>query len=560
MATREELLRDLILSPHGRLTIVRDTADRETRKALTSLIDGAPQRATHAAGMLDLVVHPDDERLDAYTMHNVLAVARNLLLTVTEPTPEADIVARFAPSGFTAAMVRDGVNFLRRDGLATRREGVITVLVAPPATAPNIPTELLLPRTLTAQHAPAARYESAGASTPPVRRNTAIPAASDIGDLDAAPVRRNTASLGTGTPASFEVGDIPEASLNPVIEEASVTEPTAAITLYMGELVDCFARIGKVTASWEEMGFPFPPIAAVPPSVDAAKWRQDILNEATHRLVSKGTLTRDGDTFTYVPARDAVKAVRDKHETYLSRMGESTEVVPADLLLIARMVKDIPMGWNIETLHKLSIAELVAAGTLTPDGTNYRRKPTPKVVDKPAPKPAPAAPVQQTPPAPSSPPKAAPAPAPKAPAAPAINSPALEKKVDNLTNSVERVERKLDTLPPPPSAEKVLMDEADDAVKSLLESVCVRLKVDGALTEGAIHRALPGRSKPSRVNPNPVDKRLRLGEALALGVDARILDFDHVTRKYRLITVTNLMPKTDLERRVKRIKDMREAA
>ena len=528
MATREELLRDLILHPRGRLHIVRDSAPRETRKALTSLIDGAPQRATHAASELDLVVHPDDERLDAYTMHNTMAVARNILLTVTEPTPEADIVTRFAPSGFTAAMVRDGVNFLRRDGLATRREGVIAVLVAPPATRPALPTELLLPRTLT-QPAPAARYESAGASTPSVRRNTAIPSASDIGDLDAAPVRRNTASLGTGTPASFEVGDIPEASLNPVIEEASVTEPTAAITLYMGELVDCFARIGKVTASWEEMGFPFPPIAAVPPSVDAAKWRQDILNEATRRLVSKGTLKRDGNTFTYVPARDAVAAVRAALDAWIADAANSDEYTVGLLRSVASQANvTTPMGWSAETLYDLAMTELLAARTLTQEGATYHRKPMPAPAqepvkpDAPAPKPAPAAPTKPAPTVSThAATEAAPAPAPPSTSAAPKDVPAdvpvsgdiaerlaaLEAKAETTVEGINVVYTKVDRIEAAvtsTSSDRKLVDAADDEVKRVLVTIAATLQRRGGtvmsseLKKSLSNRLAKGDKLPAR--------------------------------------------------------------
>lgn len=140
-----------------------------------------------------------------------------------------------------------------------------------------------------------------------------------------------------------------------------------------------------------------------------------------------------------------------------------------------------------------------------------------------------------------------------------VSIPLLEKKVDKLTDAVVRVERKLDTLPPPPTAENMLMKDADTAVKALLESVCVHLKLNGGMREAAIHRALPGKSKPTRSNPEPVDKRLRLGEALTLGVDAKILAHDPLTRTYRLITVTNLMSKTELDRRVQRVKDIRKA-
>ena len=228
------------------------------------------------------------------------------------------------------------------------------------------------------------------------------------------------------------------------------------------------------------------------------------------------------------------------------------------------MQKLTPNGWNAETLVALALDAVTESGVIERVDGGWM-KPAPKTEQKPeAPAPAPK-------------PKTAPEPAgdttstkpktegnkstkPDTETPAAVNSPVLEKKVDVLTTEVRAIGARLHTLPPPPTAEKVLLDEADSAVKSLLESVCVRLKLDDPLTEGAIHRALPGKSKPSRVNPNPVDKRLRLGEALALGVDARILAFDHITRKYRLITATPLMSKAALDRRVQRIKDMREDA
>ncbi|SLC41980.1 hypothetical protein [Mycobacteroides abscessus] len=541
MATREQLLRDLILSPRGQLTIPSNTADRETRKAIRELTEGDVPRADYAAGMLDLTAHPDDERLDAVTMHNTLAVARNVLLHVTTPRREDAIAAHFAQSGFTPEMVTAGVNFLRRDRLATRSDGVVTVFVSPPSKRPALPASLLTPRTTaptpsTGTPAPAAnrpRMPVGGLIEHPEQRV-------DMG-------KRMRAQAEQMPSASFEVGDTSKTA-KPTVKKPPVAVPDAAIITYKTAVLDAFARTGKVTATWSELGVKRPALGDLPEGVTPAM----VADLAIAKMHASGEIraSKSSRTFTYVPAEKAVAALT-KWLPGAALPGKTITV--AALAQREDVQKLTPSGWAPETIGRLALDAVAVSGALvTVDGGWM--KPAPEVVEKKtAPAPAPKVDTKPVKPEPAK--SGVPTPAQHA-----VSAPALEKKVDTLTDAVVRVERKLDTLPPPPTAEKVLLDEADSAVKSLLESVCVRLKVDGAMTEGAIHRALPGKSKPSRVNPNPVDKRLRLGEALALGVDARILDFDHVTRKYRLITVTNLMPKTELERRVKRIEDMRKAA
>lgn len=335
--------------------------------------------------------------------------------------------------------------------------------------------------------------------------------------------------------------------------------PDSAIVAQHAEVLDMWARHGKPTATWGEL-----PWRNIPLELPEGVTRNDVVQEVFDRLTAKGTvkISADGDTFTYAPAADAVAAVRRAH---LEMSSHVTNAMASGVFRGALGGITPPMGWDISTLHKLAMDALVADGTLVIEDGLYRNTkakapvaaPAPKAEPKPVAAPAPVAAKVEPKPVQAA---RTTEPAPTKPAVPAVAPvPALEKKVDTLTAAVSRVERKLDTMPPPPTAEKLLVADADTDVKRLLESVCVHLKLNGAMREAAIHRALPGKSKPSRSNPDPIDRRLRLGEALTLGVDAKILAHDPLTRTYRLVTVTNLMPRAELDRRVQRVLDLRKS-
>lgn len=543
MPSREVIVRETLLTDNLTYTAADD---RETKRLVRTIrLEGDERLQADGTSTFTITATSPEVHLTADQWHTLIAASRCALLALEKagkPLPEAGLTANLAQRGFTAEHVRDAVNLLRAEKVAARRDGVITDLTGTGGRAKRrLSAASLTPRT-TAPSTPAP-------STPAANRPRM-----DVGRLIEHPDKRvdmgkrMRAQAEQMPSASFEVGDTAKPTVRKDEKKSPVAIPDSAVVEYKTAILDAFARTGKVTATWGELGVKRPALGDLPEGVTPAM----VADLAIAKMHASGEIraSKSSRTFTYVPAEKAVAALT-KWLPGAALPGKTITV--AALAQREDVQKLTPSGWAPETIGRLALDAVAVSGALvTVDGGWM--KPAPEVVEKKtAPAPAPKVDTKPVKPEPAK--SGVPTPAQHA-----VSAPALEKKVDTLTDAVVRVERKLDTLPPPPTAEKVLLDEADSAVKSLLESVCVRLKVDGAMTEGAIHRALPGKSKPSRVNPNPVDKRLRLGEALALGVDARILDFDHVTRKYRLITVTNLMPKTELERRVKRIEDMRKAA
>lgn len=566
MPTRDVLIRETLLTDN--LTLSVPAPDRETRKVIAAIHDGKDTRMEYAARELSLTATRAEAGMSADQWHTMVAAARVVLLELEKagkPTPEGTLSANLVQRGFTRADVIAGVNLLRGEKVVARTDGVITDLTGTGGRAKRrLSAASLTPRNT----APSTPSKGATANRPRMSVGNLIehPDKLDMGER----LRAQAEQMPT---ASFDPGDVPAAASTVKRKAVPVAIPDSAITALLTAVLDAFARVGKPTVTWSELG-----VKRVELGDLHEGWTPERVLQTVIKKMSKSGELRDvGDgakrTFTYVPAERAVTAVAEWITRFIARLSFDTYTrtdFHRDASGEANRVA--PEGWSAATITDLALTKLVDAGTLTVDGDVFTRvvKPEPKPKSEPV-APAPAPNTEQKPAGDTTSSTTDPKPegsgqksedskTEKSETPPAVNSPVLEKKVDKLTDSVERVERKLDTLPPPPTAEKVLLDEADSAVKALLESVCVRLKLDGSMTEGAIHRALPGKSKPSRVNPHPVDKRLRLGEALALGVDARILDFDHVTRKYRLITVANLMPKTELERRVKRIEDMRDAA
>ncbi|WP_449560451.1 hypothetical protein [Mycolicibacterium mageritense] len=522
---------------------------------LTAIHDGKDERLAYAMRELSITATRTEIHLTADQWHTLIAAARVILLALEKagkPIPESTLTAALGQRGFTADHVRDAVKLLRGEKVVTRTDGVITDRTGTEHRAARRLSAVSLSPRNTAK--PASAPASSTAAVRPRMPVGALIERPDKLDMGAR-LRAQAEQMPT---ASFEVGD----TANPaskVKKPSAPTIPDSVLVSYIDAITSAFARHGKPSATWRELGVRLPP-TALPEGVT----RQTTAAAALDKLAASRTIRHENGVYTHVPAEHAVAGLT-------KWIGESAKagalITPAAARALAQredVQKLTPNGWNAETLVALALDAVTESGVIERVDGGWM-KPAPKTEQKPeAPAPAPK-------------PKTAPEPAgdttstkPKTegkktkpetpPAAPPVSNTALERKVDVLTGEVRAIGKRLHTLPAPPSAEKVLLDEADSAVKALLESVCVRLKVDGNGTEGAIHRALPGKSKPSRVNPNPVDRRLRLGEALTLGVDARILAFDHITRKYRLITVANLMPKTELERRVKRIKDMRDAA
>ncbi|WP_100458574.1 hypothetical protein [Mycobacteroides abscessus] len=582
MATREELLRDLILSPRGQLTIPSNTADRETRKAIRELTEGDNPRADYAAGVLDLTAHPDDMRLNADQQHNVLAAARNVLLTVTTPRPEVDIAAHFASSGFTPEMVRDGVNFLRRDRLATRRDGVVTVTVPAPAKRPSLPADLLAPRNT------AAPSTSTPANRPRMPAGGLIEHPDQHLDMGAR-LRREAEQMPT---ASFEVGNTAKPTVKKDEKPATPTIPDSAVVAFTESVLDMWARHGTLTARWAELPWDLPTVE-LPEGVTS----NDVANHVFYnKLVANGTVRKNGEVFTYVPAERAVTKTVDFLTRFIGHVSFDTHT-RADLHRDASGIA-APDGWSPATITDLALTTLVADGTLTVDGDTFTRvrkpeapapAPKPAEQDKPktAPKPAgdttssttdtkpegtstvaPASGQKTADPAPSKAvekPETLPAP---------VNAGALEKKVDKLTDSVERVERKLHTLPPPPTKEQVMLADASPEARHLLEKILVQLKVKQrvaeednkgeqhfAMTRDDLKSRMPGRARVTATNPNPPDYRKHVLAALELGRAMGVIDYTEkwLGGSYVFITHVNVMSRAELDRRVQRVLDIRKA-
>lgn len=562
MPTREALIRETLLT--DTLTLTAPDPDRSTKRVVRNIrLEGDERLQVDGVDTprFTITATSTETTMTADQWHTMIAAARTVLLELEKagkPIPEANLTATLTARGFTLSDIRDGVNWLRTEKVVARRDGAIHDLTGTEHRAKRrLSPVSLAPRNSAAPASPASSTAAVRPNMPVDERMIQSP------DQYLDTAARMRAQAQAMPNPSFEVGNTAKPTPNPP-KKTPVAIPDSVLVEYIDAITSAFARYGKPSATWRELGVRLP--SAELPS---GSTKQTTAASALDKLAASGTIRHERGVYTYVPAECAVAGLT-------KWIGESAKakalITPAAARALARR-EDVqrltPNGWNAETLVALALDAVTVSGVIERVDGGWM-KPAPKVVatnpkTEVVEKPATAAPAPE--PAPKMDTKSVTASKPDpsesgvpAPPAPAVNAGALERKVDTLTDAVVRVERKLDTLPPPPSAEKVLMADADTAVKALLESVCVRLKLDGSMTEGAIHRALPGKSKPSRVNPNPVDKRLRLGEALALGVDARILDFDHVTRKYRLITVANLMPKNELERRVKRIEDMRDAA
>lgn len=587
MATREELLRDLILSPRGQLTIPSNTADRETRKAIRELTEGDNPRADYAAGVLDLTAHPDDMRLNADQQHNVLAAARNVLLTVTTPRPEVDIAAHFASSGFTPEMVRDGVNFLRRDRLATRRDGVVTVTVPAPAKRPSLPADLLAPRNT------AAPSTSTPANRPRMPAGGLIEHPDQHLDMGAR-LRREAEQMPT---ASFEVGNTAKPTVKKDEKPATPTIPDSAVVAFTESVLDMWARHGTLTARWAELPWDLPTVE-LPEGVTS----NDVANHVFYnKLVANGTVRKNGEVFTYVPAERAVTKTVDFLTRFIGHVSFDTHT-RADLHRDASGIA-APDGWSPATITDLALTTLVADGTLTVDGDTFTRvrkpeapAPAPKPAEQDKPKTAPKPAGDTTSPAADTKPSgtrtvapasgqvaegkktettvsggkktegkktpAADAPAPTAP----VSSAALEKKVDTLTTKVDAIGARLHTLPAPPSKERVMYTDADPLARRVLETVLVQLKLKAAedaesdryMTREALKLRVPGRARVTATNPTPPDLRQHLDSALELGRAMGVITYTE-KRGYTFISHVNVMTRADLDARVQRVKDIRKS-
>lgn len=558
MPSREVLIREVLLTDN--LTIDIPAPDRETRKVITAIHDGKDERLAYAAGEMSFTATRAETTMSADQQHTMIAAARVIMLELEragKPIPEASLTAALGQRGFTPADIRDGAKLLRTEKLVARRDGAMHDLTGTEHRAKRrLSPASLAPRTSAA--ATPASSTTANRPNMPVGALIEHPERVDMG-------KRMRAQAEQMPSASFEVGDIPAAPAKTTVKKAVPAAPVipdSAVVAYTESVLDMWARHGKLTARWAELPWNLPTME-LPEGVAAA----DVANHVFYnRLVARGVVRQDGEIFTYVPAEKAVKAlsawvIKDSVEGVL--LTAASAAAREDVQALT------PSGWGTETIMVLALEAAAEAGAIERvEGGWMKPAPKPEApAPAPQPKPAPAGDTTSstTDPKPSGTATVAPASGQSTdtsetpPAAP-VNAGALEKRLDTLTTEVRAIGARLHTLPAPPTAEKVLLDEADADVKMLLESVCVRLKLDGPQRDSPLHRVLPGKAKPTRSNPDPIDRRLRLGEALTLGVDAKILAHDPLTRTYRLITATPLMSKAALERRVKRIKGMREDA
>lgn len=584
MATREELLRDLILSPRGQLTIPSANADRETRKAIRELTEGDNPRADYAAGMLDLTAHPDDERLNADQQHNVLAAARNVLLHVTTPTREDAIATHFASSGFTSEMVRDGVNFLRRDRLATRRDGVVTVTVPAPAKRPALPADLLAPR----NSAPSTT--STSTSAPANRPNMPVGNLIEHPDQHMSMAARLRAQAQAMPSASFEVGDVPAAASTGKEKPTAVAIPDSVLVAYIDAITSAFARYGKPSATWRELGVRLPPA-----DLPEGSTKQTTAAAALDKLAEGGTIRHESGVYTHVPAECAVAGLTEW-------IGESAKagvlITPAAARALAQredVQKLTPNGWNATTLVALAMDAVVTSGVIERVEGGYI-KPAPEPV-APASEPKPAEtpesagdttstksqtePEGTAPVAPASGHRAEGEKSETPPAAKPVSIPGLEKKVDVLTGEVRAIGARLHTLPPPPTKEQVMLADASPEARHLLEKILVQLKVKQrvveeenekkgkkdkgeqhfAMTRDDLKSRMPGRARVTATNPNPPDYRKHVLAALELGRAMGVIEYTEkwLGGSYVFITHVNVMSRAELDRRVQRILDIRKA-
>lgn len=389
-----------------------------------------------AVSETDMLGRPDDRR------HDLIAAARLIMAHLeTAPgraMPKAGLTTALTARGFTPATVSAALSWLSEQKLIAVAGGTITDITGdrrPSAPRSPLPAELLTPRNTTA---PIAVPSTTPSNRPrmPVGALIEHPERVDMG----ARMRAQAESMPT---ASFEVGDIPAAAASTVKKDEKPAAPVitdSAIVAYMEALTDVFARAGKPTVALSELSVRFPAVE-LPEGVT----EQAALSEAARRMRDNGTLRRDGDAITHVPAEKAVSTLA----AWLSDAALPGKTITVAALSARENAQALtPSGWRTETIATLALDAVVASGVMAKVDGGWM-KPAPKVVEqKPAPKPV------------------APAPAPK----PEAVEPAPEPAKSGVPS-------KPDTETPPPAAStsKAVATREDATVAPTTDTATVQV-------------------------------------------------------------------------------------
>lgn len=575
---RARLLRELLLYP----SLKKHAAPTpDYTAALTDLIEELVVTDTNSSlsvSVTDMMGKPSDTR------HDTIAASRlimgNLETSPGRASTRAHLTAGLAHRGFTVPMVNAAIAWLTEQSLITVTNGTVTDVSGdrrrPSSPRPALPANLLTPRAtaVPSTTAPAAnrpRMDVGALNEHPEQRV-------DMGER----LRAQAQAMPT---ASFEVGGVPAAA-KPTVKKPPVAVPDAAIITYKTAVLDAFARTGKVTATWGELGVKRPALGDLPDGWTPEKVLQHVI--AGMRKQGELVVDEDAKTFTYVPAERGVAALT-KWLPGAALPGKTITV--AALAQREDVQKLTPSGWAPETIGRLALDAVAVSGALvTVDGGWMKPAPKPKPeAPAPAPKPEAVEPAGDTTshapdPKPSGTATVAPASGHgaegKAPAksdtedtAPVSNT-ALEKKVDVLTGEVRAIGARLHTLPAPPTKEQVMLADATPEARHLLEKILVQLKVKQrvaeednkgeqhfAMTRDDLKSRMPGRARRTATNPNPPDYRKHVLAALELGRAMGVIKYTEkwLGGSYVFITHVNVMSRAELDRRVQRVLDIRKA-
>ncbi len=540
MPSREALIREILLTDD--LTI-EPPMDRETRKVITAIIDGKDERLEFSAGEMSLTATAAESAMTADQWRTLIAAARHVLLELEragKPIPETSLAQR----GFTAEQVAAGIKFLRAEKVVARREGgTVTDLTGAGGRGKRtLSPASLAPRTSTAAPAPS----SSTTSTAP--RMTADPRM--VGDIAGDPTAMGKKLAAQAEQMPNPGFEVPAANTAPVKKTEQKTVPVAvpegAVVTYKTAVLDAFARTGKPTVAWSELGVTRPALGDLPEDWTPEK----VLGTAIDGMCGTGELVVNDDftVCTYVPAEKAVKAVVE----WLGRAA-----LPWKLLTVAHVVarKDVlevvPSGWAAEVIATLALDAVTDDGVLERVEGGYM-----KPVPKPAPEPEQKQPAPEEQPEPETPKTAGdttspaadtkpegtrpvapasgqetetpaesetpetPAPVTKAVAkttAPATVAPAPVQVVPDTTPWLASIDGNIRHLTqiltlPQASAREALSEGA--LLQSTLRRVMVLLERHGVLTSGELQRAFNGKLP---------DKREALDIALKYGVQVGAL-------------------------------------
>lgn len=565
MPSREVIVRETLITDNLTYTAADD---RETKRMVRTIrLEGDERLQVEGTSTFTITATRAEAGMSADQWHTLIAAARVVLLELEKagkPTPEGTLSANLVQRGFTAEVIRDAVNLLRAEKVVARRDGAIHDLTGTDHRATRrLSPESLAPRN-TAAPAPSSSTTAVRPNMPVDERMIQSPEQLDM----AARMRAQAESMPT---ASFEVGDVPAAKPAPKKDEKTpVAIPDSAIVTYIDAITSAFARYGKPSATWKDLGVRLPS-TELPEGVT----RQTTAAAALDKLAASGTIRHESGVYTHVPAERAVAGLT-------KWIGESAKagalITPAAARALAQredVQKLAPNGWNAETLVALALDAVVTSGAIERVDGGWM-KPAPKVVEKPvaparAPKPAETDPKPETPqPEGTTPVASASGQTPegnkteKSETPPAVSIPVLEKKVDVLTVAVGRVEQKLHTLPAPPTKEREMYTDATPEARHVLEKVLVQLKLKSAapdesdryMNREALKLRVPGRARVTATNPNPPDLRQHLDAALELGRAMGVISYTE-KRGYLFVTHVNVMPKGELDRRVQRVLDIR---